>query len=120
MIKVSFIAIVLAAIGYKEYNPSVLGKWEHRSRCRVETLDFNEDGSFKMYSVPTKNCAFDLDTFGEGHYSLYSDTLTLKNDGIEWDEKYMLLRQNNRKLVLKRIQFGCLLRRSKFKFKRIQ
>jgi hypothetical protein len=120
MVKVSFIALFLAAIGYKEYNPSVVGKWELRTRYRVETLDFKNDGSCVMSSVPIKSCAFDLDTLGQGLYSLYGDTLTLKNVKLERDEKYVLLRQNKRKLVLRRYPIGCLFGRSKFKFKRLK
>ena len=68
MIKVSFIAIVLAAIGYKEYNPSVVGKWEHSKYPYY--LEFFEDGTGLVFFGSVFGFAFSgtfvFSTFGDG------------------------------------------------------
>ena len=42
MIKLSFIAPLLAAIGYKEYNPSIIGNWSD-GRDKTSWIEYTRD-----------------------------------------------------------------------------
>ena len=97
MIKVSFIAIVLAAIGYKEYNPSVLGKWETGNK----TVTFTANGQCFTYEVRQSkgpNLLYIKDT---SSYTIENGVLKVKLDRVK-ERSYSIHRQNKRKLILRR------------------
>ena len=100
MIKVSFIAIVLAAIGYKEYNPSVVGKWELKN-SKYHQMHFNEKGEcilIHKYMARDYTIRARIDSTS---YSYINGIL--KIDSVRNEEKaYTIVRQNKRKLILRR------------------
>lgn len=117
MIKVSFIAIFLAAIGYKEYNPSVVGKWES-STYSGYGIEYFKDGTFLgKESIRTGDGFIGL--MDSGTYSLFNDTLVLKSLREQETTIFVVKRQNKRKLILKSVPLGCVGYRGKSKFKRI-
>ena len=97
MIKVSFIAIFLAAIGYKEYNPSVEGVWQHEGGFLTQV--YFEKDSFGFDSVVLGDDR-NYHNWKFGTYELTRDTLTLLYFSPKAIEKYKLVRQNKRKLIL--------------------
>ena len=97
MIKVSFIAIVLAAIGYKEYNPSVVGKWEHSKYPYY--LEFFEDESYSVSAyIKIKGSLQEIKD--SGTYLLNRDSLVLNSLESNSSFRSLIQRQNKRKLIL--------------------
>lgn len=99
MIKVSFIAIVLAAIGYKEYNPSVEGKWELKSDKRYK-IEYFENGTFASNAILGLK-DFPLQKQLEGTYSFFNDTIAYQYSKDSIIHKVILLRQSRNKMYLK-------------------
>lgn len=104
MVKVSFIAIFLATIGYKEYNPSVVGKW-YDGKDISSWIEYTKD-SVIVHAPDLQN--------REGFaYSRYLDTLTYHiNDSMSFEME--INRKNKRKLILKDKSTG-----NRTKFKRV-
>lgn len=97
MIKVSFIAIVLAAIGYKEYNPSVEGNWHLRTTDHF-TFHFDEGKLIQKLRD---------EEYQVGTYYLMDDTLKLSRIK-DLADQYLIVRQNNKKLILEKVDTdGC-------------
>jgi hypothetical protein len=97
MIKVSFIALVLAAIGYKEYNPSVLGNWEIGN----SKVTLTEDGQCITYEVRQSkgtNLIYYTDT---SSYTVKNGIFKANLDRAK-ERSYSIHRQNKRKLILRR------------------
>ncbi|MDB9882135.1 hypothetical protein OAD66_03280 [Bacteroidia bacterium] len=90
MINISFIAIVLAAIGYKEYNPSFIGNWSY-ARDTTSWIEYTKD-SVIVHHPDVRN--------REGiAYSRFIDTLTYHiNDSMSFEME--IYRKNIRKLIL--------------------
>lgn len=100
MVKVSFKALFLAAIGYKGYNPSVVGKW-YESKNEGHIIEFKETGVFIQIILARDEDEVDFSL--SGSYSIYSDTLVFTYDSATISDSYLLGRQNNRKLIIKTI-----------------
>lgn len=100
MVKVSFIAIFLAAIGYKEYNPSVVGKWELKERPLSQIYFFDDDQCVKNYIIQTTY--YPKDDFDTSTYEFRSQILKANIDytGVK---SYRIIHQNKRKLILQPI-----------------
>jgi hypothetical protein len=104
MIKVSFIAIVLAAIGYKEYNSSIIGNWSD-GRDKTSWIEYTRDSVIVHHP--------DLQQPDGTAYSRYVDTLTYHiNDSMSFEME--IHRKNKRKLIFIDKSTGA-----KIKFKKV-
>lgn len=104
MIKVSFIAIFLAVIGYKEYDPVIIGNW-YDGKDKSSWIEYTKDSVI----IHDSNVLIPKAV----SYSRYIDTLTYHiDDSMSFEME--IHRKNKRKLILKDRSTGI-----KTKFKRV-
>jgi hypothetical protein len=76
MLKVSFITLVLASIGYKEYNPSVVGNWEDR-KIKSKHVYFDGNGLFVTSQYDTAKYSKPTINIDSAHYTINRGTVKL-------------------------------------------
>jgi hypothetical protein len=115
MIKVSLIAIFLAAIGYKEYIPSVVGKWEQKDDWGHQ-IYFSENAMVYESTLITQTFLGESRFFRDiGSYSIVTGRLVLNFDSTSI-QQFNIVRQNKRKLILQPID---TVKTTKIVYKRI-